>query len=82
MAGFLFSGGMCGFVNPQNRQPGYFSDLTETIKANVGVPVVLTGGIRTPDFANQMLAEYKADLIGVARAMIKNPRWAEVAIRG
>ena len=76
------SGGMCGFVNPQNRQPGYFSDLTETIKANVGVPVVLTGGIRTPDFANQMLAEYKADLIGVARAMIKNPRWAEVAIRG
>lgn len=76
------SGGMCGFVNPMNRQPGYFSDLTETIKANVGVPVVLTGGIRTPDFANQMLAEYKADLIGVARAMIKNPRWAEAAMRG
>lgn len=74
------SGGMCGFVNPMNRQPGYFSDLTETIKANVAVPVVLTGGIRTPEFANQMLAEYKADLIGVARAMIQNPRWADIAM--
>lgn len=74
------SGGMCGFVNPMNRQPGYFSDLTEIIKANVGVPVVLTGGIRTPEFANQMLAEYKADLIGVARAMLQNPHWADIAM--
>ena len=74
------SGGMCGFVNPSNRQPGYFSDLTETIKASVSVPVVLTGGIRTPEFANKMLAEYKADLIGVARTMIKDPGWAERAM--
>lgn len=75
------SGGMCGFVNPMNRQPGYFSDMTETLKANVSVPVVLTGGIRTPEFANQMLAEYKADLIGVARTQIKNPNWAALAMQ-
>ena len=75
------SGGMCGFVNPMNRQPGYFSDMTETIKANIAVPVVLTGGIRTPEFANQMLAEYKADLIGVARTQIKDPTWAARAMQ-
>lgn len=75
------SGGMCGFVNPSNRQPGYFSDLTETIKASVGVPVVLTGGIRTPEFANEMLNSYKCDLVGVARTMIKDPSWAERAMQ-
>jgi len=74
------SGGMCGFVNPGHREPGYFSDLTETIKASVSVPVVLTGGIRTPEFANRMLDEYKADLIGVARTMIKDPGWAARAM--
>ncbi len=69
------SGGMCFFARPGHTEPGYFSSMTEKIKAAVSVPVILTGGITRPGDAERMLAEGKADLIGVGRAMVKDPLW-------
>ena len=71
------SGGMCGYVRAGHTEPGYFSSMTEKIKAAVSVPVLLTGGVRTLADADRLLTEGKADLIGVGRALYRDPHWAE-----
>lgn len=75
------SGGFCGYIIPGGREEqGYFSPLTSAIKKVVSIPVILTGGITEAEFAEQLLAEGKADLIGVGRAVFKNSEWAKQAI--
>ncbi len=69
------SGGMCFYMRPGHLEPGYFSSMTEKIKAKFSIPVLLTGGIKTPEDAERLLAEEKADLIGVGRALLKNANW-------
>jgi len=41
----------------------------------VGLPVIGTGLITEPEFAEAAVAEGRTDLVGVARAMLYNPRW-------
>lgn len=69
------TGGMNAFIRKGHTEPGYFSDMTETVKKEVEIPVMLTGGIVAPAEACRMLNENKADLIGVGRAMLRNPMW-------
>ncbi len=71
------SGGMCFYTRPGHPEPGYFSSMTEKIKAQVSVPVLLTGGVKTPAEADALLREGKADLIGVGRALLKDAGWGE-----
>ena len=69
------SGGMCGFVRQGHPEPGYFGTMTEKIKAQVSIPVMLTGGVTTTAEAETLLREGKADLIGVGRALFRDPDW-------
>ena len=69
------SGGMCFFMRPGHIDPGFFSSMTEKIKAEVSVPVLLTGGIKKVEDAERLLEEGKADLIGVGRALLKDAYW-------
>lgn len=69
------SGGMCGFMRPGHLEPGYFSSMTEKIRHDVSIPVILTGGVKKMADAERLLAEGKADLIGVGRALFKNADW-------
>jgi len=73
------SGGLCFFMRPGHDEPGFFSSMTEKIKAKVSIPVILTGGIRTVHDAEILLAEGKADLIGVGRALLSDPEWRKNA---
>lgn len=74
------SGGFSGYSVPGLTGQGYFAPLTEAIKQVVSIPVILTGGITEAQAAEKLLAEGKADLIGVGRALLKNSKWAEQAI--
>lgn len=74
------SGGFCGYAGSGSTDQGYFSPLTEAIKSVVSIPVILTGGITEPFAAEKLLAEGKADLIGVGRAILKDSSWAQKAI--
>lgn len=75
------SGGFCGYMIPGgDNSQGYFSPLTEEIKKVVSIPVILTGGIIEPQAAEKLLAEGKADLIGVGRAILKDSSWAKNAV--
>lgn len=73
------SGGLFGFSGYGDKV-GYFRETTKAHKAQLSVPVLLTGGIRTACEANRLLEEGAADLIGVGRAVLKNPRWAKEAL--
>ena len=71
------SGGMCGFILPDRPEPGTFSTMTEKVRAAVSVPVLLTGGVTTPAQAEALLRDGKADLIGVGRALFRDPDWGK-----
>ena len=75
------SGGMTGYVRKSRKnEQGYFSDITEAIKKEVDIPVILTGGITEPEAADRILAEGKADMTGVGRAILKDSDWAKRAM--
>lgn len=71
------SGGMCGYVVPGRDYPGYFKDMSKAIKNAVHIPVLLTGGVHTIDEAEALLEEGAADIIGVGRELLKDPKWAD-----
>lgn len=76
------SGGFCGYIPPDSGSQGYFAALTTELKKVVSIPVILAGGITDAQVAEKILAEGKADLIGVARAILNDSHWAEKAIKG
>ena len=73
------SGGMCFFFRPGHLEAGYFSSMSEKVKARVSVPVLLTGGVQRIADAEKLLNAGKADLIGVGRALLKDAHWRETA---
>jgi len=61
---------------------GFLSPLSEGIKKAVGIPVGIVGRIHTPDTAEQLLEQGKADLIAVGRGLIADPEWPKKAQEG
>jgi 2,4-dienoyl-CoA reductase-like NADH-dependent reductase (Old Yellow Enzyme family) len=74
------SGGFVGYTPPGLTGQGYFAPLSEAVKSAVSIPVILTGGITEVEAAEKFLAEKKADLIGVGRAILQDSTWAKRAI--
>jgi 2,4-dienoyl-CoA reductase-like NADH-dependent reductase (Old Yellow Enzyme family) len=62
-----------------NRQqiplgPGYQVPGAEAVRA-AGIPVAAVGLIETPELAQSIVAEGRADMVLLARAMLRNPYW-------
>ena len=74
------SGGMCFYSRPDHKEPGWFAELSEAAKSAVAIPVLLTGGIREYEDAASLLAEGKADLIGLGRSLLKDRKIAKKMI--
>ena len=51
-------------------------------KSGVKTPVVTLGGINTPELAEEILAEGRADIIAMARTLIADPHFPEKAAQG
>ena len=47
--------------------------LAEPLKAQLDIPVSVVGNISDPDFAEQVLADGKADFISMSRALVADP---------
>lgn len=61
---------------------GFLSHLSEGIKKGVSIPVGVVGRIHTPELAENLLKQGKADLIAVGRALIADPEWSQKAQEG
>ena len=68
-------------VPPMDVRHGVFSDYAGEIRKAVSIPVFAVGRIKTPAFAEQILASGKADVVAVCRALIADPFWVEKASR-
>ena len=67
-----------GGVSPQQKIPlaaGYQVPHAARIKAEVGLPTIAVGLITEPEQAEAIVARGEADAVGLARAMLYEPRW-------
>lgn len=55
--------------------PGYQVHFAQRIKAETGLPTIGVGLITEPLHAEAIVANGQADMVGLARAMLYNPRW-------
>lgn len=67
-----------GGVSPLQKiplGPGYQIHFAQRIKAETGMPTIGVGLITEPLHAEAIIANGQADMVGLARAMLFNPRW-------
>jgi 2,4-dienoyl-CoA reductase-like NADH-dependent reductase (Old Yellow Enzyme family)/thioredoxin reductase len=67
---------------PYPLPPGYAVDAAAELKKVVGIPVIAAGRIIDPIQAEAILAEGKADLIGMARGLFADPEFPNKAREG
>lgn len=70
------SGGICRYTLEGHTEPGYFGDMSRAVKEAVSVPVLVTGGVQTLGQAEELLQGGVADLIGIGRALLRDPHLA------
>jgi 2,4-dienoyl-CoA reductase-like NADH-dependent reductase (Old Yellow Enzyme family) len=80
-----YSGDRC--MPPASYPDGANIYLPEGIRTHLrseglAAPVVATGKIRTPELAERLLQEGRADLIGMARALLADPDWPRKVAQG
>jgi 2,4-dienoyl-CoA reductase-like NADH-dependent reductase (Old Yellow Enzyme family) len=72
--------GPAGKRKPGNY-PGYQVPMARAFKQTLGVPVIAVGLLDQPHLADATIANGDADLVGVARGMLRDPYWALHAIQ-
>ena len=61
-------------INCQYDPRGDFVPIAEAMKAGgIKIPVIIDGGFTTPDIAEQVILEKKADYIGLGRPLLADP---------
>lgn len=74
---FDVSAGLNGSIQYQidaNHLPdGWRSYLSKAIKENTGKPVIISGNIREPKRAEEIIASGESDFIGIGRGLIADP---------
>ena len=59
-----------------------FAWVTEQLKGKVGIPLVATNRINTPDVAENILASGQADMVSMARPFLADPEFVNKAAAG
>ena len=73
-----------GGISADTRNPadlGYNAPLAERVRREVGLPTRTVGLIVDPKQAEAIVAEGKADMVALARAMLDDPHWGWHAAR-
>ncbi|WP_139489334.1 NADPH dehydrogenase NamA [Brevibacillus dissolubilis] len=61
---------------PITDYPGYQVPLAEKIRYGADIPTAAVGKITTPEQAEEILQNRRADLISLARVLLRDPYWA------
>ncbi len=66
-------------VDVKSGEPVYYENAAKRLKAVLGIPIALVGGIRSPQQAESLLEREVCDLISLSRPLIREPglpsRW-------
>jgi len=77
-----------GGLDPRQQipvHPGYQVPFAEAIRAATGMPTGAVGLIHAPDHAEEIIANGRADLVFLGRALLADPHWplrAAAALKG
>ena len=66
-------------MDPMYYSQGWNTYAAEAVKRKVGIPVITSHTLRDPAYCEKILAEGRADLVGLSRQMIADPYWANKA---
>lgn len=69
-------------IPPHSSRPAPLADLAGGIKEAVRIPVVAIAKINTPDLAEEILRQGKADFVGMVRALVADPYLPEKTLTG
>jgi 2,4-dienoyl-CoA reductase-like NADH-dependent reductase (Old Yellow Enzyme family) len=69
------SGGIEPTVRIPSVHPGYQVPFAERIRAETGMPTGAVGMIRAPEMAAEIVANGRADLVFIGRAVLADPGW-------
>jgi len=62
-------------IEPMSYPEAWRAYLAENIRKVVKIPVITVGNIRSPQVAENLLKEEKADFIAIGRTLIADPEW-------
>ncbi|MEW5815787.1 MAG: FAD-dependent oxidoreductase [Spirochaetota bacterium] len=69
-------------MDPMYYPEGWNTYTAEEIKKHVKIPVITSHTLRNPDYCEKIIAEGKADMVGLSRQLIADPYWANKAKAG
>lgn len=69
-------GGVPEGVKPKESNHSALLHLAQAVKAQVSIPVIGVGGVRTPTQLDEALRDNMADLVAVGRGHLADPEWA------
>jgi 2,4-dienoyl-CoA reductase-like NADH-dependent reductase (Old Yellow Enzyme family)/ribulose 1,5-bisphosphate synthetase/thiazole synthase len=61
---------------------GCFIHLAEAVKQTVNIPVVAVGRVKSPEMADRILKEGRADVVAMGRSLIADPMLPKKALAG
>ncbi|MEW5814203.1 MAG: NAD(P)/FAD-dependent oxidoreductase [Spirochaetota bacterium] len=79
---YMLAGTRYPDVPSMYTQEGPLVHFAERIKKGVRIPVMTVAGIVSPELAENIIAEGKADMVAVGRAMFADPQWASKVSHG
>ncbi len=81
----LLAGNIDGSFSPAGRQGVYYREAARRLKEKVDIPVILVGGIRDFETADELVRTETADYISLSRPLIREPglisRWKSGDLR-
>jgi len=69
-------------IPSHSSKPGSLVNLASEIKKVIDIPVIAIGKINTPELANSIIEEKKADFVAMARALVADPYLPQKASSG
>ncbi len=77
----ISSGGLAHSCHPPSVHPGFQTTYSEEVKKTAGVLTIAVGAITTPELAEEILGNNRADMVPLGRELLRNPYWALNAAR-
>jgi 2,4-dienoyl-CoA reductase-like NADH-dependent reductase (Old Yellow Enzyme family)/thioredoxin reductase len=69
-------------IPPMSYPRGRLIPFAQKIKAAVSIPIIAVQRINTPELAEEVIRDGKADLVATGRALIADPHWPLKALEG